>query len=113
MCFQKLIPAASMAQLFSLGGDLQDRGRVGRVCPREPTGVHVGAAESATLGRGKQALASLPWCSRGPFRGSSLQLVPESLCSGRDWERGARSMVCTSTLTGDGWGTGQRGPTAA
>lgn len=95
LCFQKLIPAASMAQLFSLGGDLQDRGRVGRVCPREPTGVHVGAAESATLGRGKQALASLPWCSRGPFRGSSLQLVPESLCSGRDWECGARSMVCS------------------
>lgn len=68
---------------------------MGCVCPREPTGVHVGAAESATLGGGKQALASLPWCPWGPFSGSSLQLVPESLCSGRDWERGAHSVVCS------------------
>lgn len=84
LVFPKPIPAVSTAQLFSLGGILQDHGDVGCVCPREPTGVHIGAAESATLGSGwtgpgaPRAMQGLipPAGSRIPLLGQTGIAVP-------------------------------------
>lgn len=104
LCFQKPIPAVSTAQLFSLGGILQDHGGVGCVCPREPTGVHVGAADSATPGRGRQALPSLPWCSRGRA-GAPPSSWLQNPAARAETGRAVPVLQCAaSALTGDRWG---------